>query len=251
MEIIAVHSFKGGSGKTFASLNMAVASARSNTKTIIMDCDFGSPSFQANLPPEKEPQYYGNDYLLGNCDELKIFSQTNIENLDAIYADPKPILGEGLLNSQKEIHWAALENYSKLRETLEKMRYKRFFLDTTPDLSYTSISALTIADTIILVHRPVIHTLNLSVYLFKTIYGALGKSLKHRNFFLLYNQVPHGSSELVERLLSSLTEKLQKYIDIQVLGQIKLDITMDLSPSLLLSPDSPVLEDINKMLKKI
>ncbi|MHA1941284.1 MAG: ParA family protein [Candidatus Hodarchaeales archaeon] len=251
MKIIATHSFRGGSGKSFIALNMAAASAQAGLKTIIMDCDFGSPSFQSNLPPKAPPRKFGNDFLLNKSTSDKFITQTKIQNLDAIYANPRPILGQGLLEMTEKPHLKALQQYSLVRELLEKRGYKRLFLDTPPNLSYNSASALTIADTIILVHRPVIHSLDITLYVIQTIYSALKKSLKPREFFLIYNQVPHGTSEKVNELLNTLTSEFQKKVEIKVLGTISLDPKMDFWDSLIIREGSEVLTILKKMTKNI
>ncbi|MHA1991533.1 MAG: tyrosine-protein kinase family protein [Candidatus Hodarchaeales archaeon] len=251
MKIVATHSFRGGSGKTFIALNVAAASARAGIKTIIMDCDFPSPSFQTNLASKSSHNNYGNDFLLGECGEKEVISETTIPNLDAIYSDPKPALGKGLLESSEKIHWAALQRFSELRENLKEQGYERFILDTTPNLSYNSASTLTIADSILLVHRPTFHSLDIAIYILQTIYATLKKSLKPRSFYLIYNQVPHGSPEEVKKLLDSLTFEIQKHIDIEILGSIPLDLEMDFWNNLIITEDSRtlnVIKDINTKL---
>jgi chromosome partitioning protein len=247
MKIIATHSFRGGSGKTFIALNMAAVSARAGIKTLVMDCDFGSPSFQSNLTYRTNPTFYGNDFLLGTCTDKEVISETNISNLDVIYADPKPVLGEGLLEPSEKIHWAALQHFSELRASLEEQGYQRLFLDTSPELTFSSASALTIADSIIIVHRPTIHSLSTTIYILQTIFAALRKSLKPREFYLIYNQVPHGSTEKVNKLLDTLTEKFRKSVDLTVLGQITLNPTMDFWDTLLVNEDSPTFKNLEQI----
>lgn len=236
MKVVATHSFRGGSGKTFVALNLAAISAGSGVKTVVMDCDFNSPSFQSNFKIENERNLYGNDFLLGKCDEEDIIVHTSIPNLDVILSDPKPVLGKGLLDPKEKIHWKALQRFTELRKILEEKKYKRLVLDTTPTLSFSSISALAVADSIILVHRPVLHSIELSVYILSTIYASLEKSLKQRFFYLIYNQVPIGTEEEVKNLLNTVTNQFKKHLDLKLLGTIPIDTSMDLWPSLLI-PD--------------
>ena len=234
LKVVATHSFRGGSGKTFIALNLAAFSARSGVKTIIMDCDFNSPSFQSNLLSNSRNHSFANDYLLGRCKEDDIISHTSIPNLDVIFSNPKPVLGKGLLDSKENIHWKALQRFTELRNYLTEQDYKRFILDTTPTLSFNSISALTVADSIILVHRPVFHSIELALYILQTIYSSLEKSLKQRLFYLLFNQVPIGSTNEVKNLLNTLTTEFKKHLDIKLLGNIPHDTSMDLLDTLLI-----------------
>ena len=251
MEIIATHSFRGGSGKSFIALNMAAVSARAGLKTIVMDCDFGSPSFQSNLSVQSPPRDFGNDFLLSTSKSDEIISPTEIENLDAIFANPRPKLGQGLLEMTEKPHFKALQQFSLLREMLEKKGYKRLFLDTAPNLSYNSANALTIADSIILVHRPVAHSLEITLYVVETIYSTLKKSLKQRNFYLIYNQVPHGTPEKVNKLLNTLTSEFKKILDIEILGTISLDPTMDFWDSLIVQDGSELETTLKQMVNHL
>ena len=49
-KIIAVHSYKGGTGKTLLSVNLAATFAKNGKKVCIFDLDFGP---QAYLPYSK------------------------------------------------------------------------------------------------------------------------------------------------------------------------------------------------------
>lgn len=251
MKVVATHSFRGGSGKTFIALNMASASARSDVKTIVMDCDFNSPSFQSNIVKNSGGSFYANDFLLGNCQEEDIISHTSNPNLDVIFSNPKPELGKGLLDSKEEIHWKALQRFTELRKSLEEQDYKRFILDTTPTLSFSSISALAVADSIILVHRPVLHSIDLAIYILSTIYASLEKSLKQRLFYLVYNQVPMGTDDDIEHLLNTLTREFRKHLDLKLLGSIPLDTGMDLWNTLLIPDGWSNFDIIDQMNNKI
>jgi len=251
MQTIATHSFKGGSGKSFVALNIAATFARKGLKTVIMDCDFASPSIQTNLPSNGTPKKFGNDFLLGESNIEDIITPTLMPNFDAIHADPEPRMGQGILNSSENVHWKALQQISLLRETLEEKGYKKFILDTTSDFSYTSASALMIADSIVIVHRPVLHTLKITIHVLQTVYAALKKSLKRRQFYIIYNQVPHGTSDDVQELLNSLTNEFQKHIDLTVLGYIPIDPNMDFCKTLLLNDESTILKNLEVMVAKM
>ena len=46
MKIIAFHSYKGGTGKTHLSANLATVLARQGHKTALLDLDFRGPNLQ-------------------------------------------------------------------------------------------------------------------------------------------------------------------------------------------------------------
>jgi MinD-like ATPase involved in chromosome partitioning or flagellar assembly len=52
-KIIAVHSYKGGTGKTLLSTNLAATFARLGKKVCLFDLDFRAPSLFAILKIDK------------------------------------------------------------------------------------------------------------------------------------------------------------------------------------------------------
>ncbi len=65
-KIIAVHSYKGGTGKTLLSVNLAATFAKDGKKVAIFDLDFRAPSLFAILKAENSEVWF-NDYLNSNC----------------------------------------------------------------------------------------------------------------------------------------------------------------------------------------
>ena len=89
------------------------------------------------------------------------------------------------------------------------------------------------------------------MYVIQTVYSTLKKSLKPRNFFLLYNQVPHGTPEKIDQLLNMLTPKFQEKLEITVLGVIPLDPTMDFWDSLIIREGTEILNTLKQMVDRI
>jgi septum site-determining protein MinD len=70
-KIIAIHSYKGGTGKTLLSLNLAALYANRGKSVCLFDLDFRAPSLQSILKA-KNTEYWINDYLNGVCDIKKV-----------------------------------------------------------------------------------------------------------------------------------------------------------------------------------
>src|SRR5687767_12451644 len=67
-EIVSIHSFRGGTGKSNTTANLAVAIARRGNRVGIVDTDIQSPGIHVlfELDDEKIDRCL-NDYLWGDC----------------------------------------------------------------------------------------------------------------------------------------------------------------------------------------
>jgi len=70
-KIVAVHSYKGGTGKTLLSVNIATTFAKQGKNVCLFDLDFRAPSLFAILN-KPNSEYWLNDYLNGTVDINKV-----------------------------------------------------------------------------------------------------------------------------------------------------------------------------------
>src|SRR3989337_3637648 len=70
-KIIAVHSYKGGTGKSLLSVNLAAILAKQGKKVCLFDLDFRAPSLFSILKVENA-ECWLNDYLNGTCEIGKV-----------------------------------------------------------------------------------------------------------------------------------------------------------------------------------
>jgi len=142
--IVSVHSFKGGTGKTFVALNLSYLLSE-RFRVCLIDFDFRAPSLYAYFDAEK----YVNDLLRGSA-KLEECLVNVTENLSVMLASPK--LGDikrDLRKSDRD-EMRILERMITLKSELD---FDYVVIDTSPGLSYRSINALLISDLILLVAR--------------------------------------------------------------------------------------------------
>jgi MinD-like ATPase involved in chromosome partitioning or flagellar assembly len=153
-KIIAVHSYKGGTGKTLFSVNLAATFAKAGKKVCVFDLDFRAPSLFAIL---KTPtaDFWLNDYLNNTCeiDKTLINLSSRIPGDGKFYACLANPSTEAIRDvSSKDRKWEmrALGRLLALRETLIKdQKFDYLFFDTSPGLQYSSINAIVAADFVV------------------------------------------------------------------------------------------------------
>ncbi len=153
-KIIAVHSYKGGTGKTLFSMNLAATFAKSGKKVAIFDLDFRAPSLFALLKVDQTECWF-NDYLNNTCDIDKVLVDLSnkVQGKGKFYAGLANPSTEAIRDmSSKDRKWEmrALGRLLALRETLIKdENFDYLIFDTSPGLQYSSINAIVAADFVV------------------------------------------------------------------------------------------------------
>jgi septum site-determining protein MinD len=153
-KIIAVHSYKGGTGKTLLSVNLAAALVKHGKKVCLFDLDFRAPSLFAIFKVENV-ECWLNDYLNGTCDISKVL----VDLSSRMQGDGKFFVGlanpatEAIRDmSAKDRKWEmhALGRLLSLRNTLlNDKEFDYLIFDTSPGLQYSSINAIVTADFVV------------------------------------------------------------------------------------------------------
>jgi MinD-like ATPase involved in chromosome partitioning or flagellar assembly len=153
--IVTFHSYKGGTGKTLLSVNLAILLAKMGKRVCILDLDFRAPSLHSIF--RNGSNYWVNDYLNKACIIEKVLTECNIKGV------PKGKLFVGLANPSTEAiremeaksrKWEieSLGRLFSLKTTLlSDSHFDYVFLDVSPGLNYSSINAIICADVVFVV----------------------------------------------------------------------------------------------------
>ena len=153
-KIIAVHSYKGGTGKTSLSVNLAATFAKHGKKVCLFDLDFRAPSLFAILKVENA-DYWLNDYLNGKCgiDKVLVDLSSRIPGDGKFFAALANPSTEAIREmSAKDRKWEmrALGKLLSLRNVLlTEKNFDYLVFDTSPGLQYSSINAIVTADFVV------------------------------------------------------------------------------------------------------
>lgn len=153
-KIIAIHSYKGGTGKTLLSVNLVAALAKRGKKVCLFDLDFRAPSLATLLKVEKA-EHWLNDYLNGTCE----IDKTLVDLSDRFHINGKFYVGlanpatEAIRDmSAKDRKWEmrALGRLLALRTSLiNEKGFDYLVFDTSPGLQYSSINAIVSSDLVV------------------------------------------------------------------------------------------------------
>ena len=153
-KIIAVHSYKGGTGKTLLSLNLAATFAKQGKKVCLFDLDFRAPSLCTILKVDKADCWL-NDYLNGTCDINKVLLDLSAKldgngNFYAGLANPSTEAIRDMSAKDRKWEMHALGRLLALRNGLmQDKKFDYLVFDTSPGLQYSSINAIVAADFVV------------------------------------------------------------------------------------------------------
>jgi len=155
-KIIAVHSYKGGTGKTSLSVNLAATYARRGKKVCLMDLDFRAPSLHA-IFKKQTLDYWLNDYLNGVCEIDKVLVDVtkdhgNGSKFMVALANPTTEAIRDMTAKDRKWEMKALGRLLSLRSALiNDGNFDYIIFDTSPGLQYSSINAIVTADIVLVV----------------------------------------------------------------------------------------------------
>lgn len=156
-EIIAVHSFRGGTGKSNITANLAVAFAKKGYRVGIVDTDVQSPGIHTlfNLPKNSNLPTL-NDYLVGKRPIEEVshdLSQTLGLAEGKLYLIPSSMDIAQISQILKEGYNVTLLN-SGLRDILKNLELDYLLVDTHPGINEETLLSISIANHVVVVMRP-------------------------------------------------------------------------------------------------
>lgn len=154
--MIAFHSYKGGTGKTLLSVNLAAMLANTGKKTCLLDLDFRAPSLGSIFKTGKL-EYWLNDYLDSSCKIEKILEDCSSicgtsKKLFVGFANPSTEAIQKMESKDRRWEMKALSKLLSLKgNLLEKTGFDYVIFDTSPGLEYCSINAIVSSDVVFVV----------------------------------------------------------------------------------------------------
>jgi MinD-like ATPase involved in chromosome partitioning or flagellar assembly len=153
--IITLHSYKGGTGKTLLSVNLAMIYASRGKNVCLLDIDLRAPSLTSAFKNDKK--YWVNDYLNRICGIDRVLNDctpTYVKGgkLFVGLANPATEAIREMTAKNRKWEMEALGRLFNLKTSLlDEMCFDYVILDSSPGLQYSSINAIVAADLVLLV----------------------------------------------------------------------------------------------------
>ncbi len=155
---ISIHSFRGGTGKSNTTANLAALLATEGCRVGVVDTDIQSPGIHVlfGLDEDKMPHSL-NDYLWGKCAieqaalDVTPGLGTNVQG--HVFLIPSSIRAGEIARVLREGYDVGLLN-DGFRELVDKLSLDVLMIDTHPGLNEETLLSIAISDALVVVMRP-------------------------------------------------------------------------------------------------
>lgn len=156
--IVSIHSYRGGTGKSNLTANLATSVAMTGKKVGIVDTDIQSPGIHILFGlDDKQITRALNDYLYGQCKiEETAYHMTPPEVAAAggrMYLIPSSLKAGEIAKVLREGYDVSLLN-DGFEDLLERLDLDCLFIDTHPGMNEETLLSIAISDWVILILRP-------------------------------------------------------------------------------------------------
>ena len=157
-KIISVHSFRGGTGKSNTTANVATLLAQEGLRVGVVDTDIQSPGIHVlfNLD-ESEMAHSLNDYLWGKCSikdcAYDVTGRVGSDVKGQIYLIPSSIKASEIARILREGYDVGLLN-DGFQSLVESLKLDMLVIDTHPGLNEETRLSIAISDVLVIIMRP-------------------------------------------------------------------------------------------------
>ncbi len=190
-KIISVHSYRGGTGKSNTTANLAAQLAAMGHRVGVIDTDIQSPGIHVlfNLR-EDEMTFTLNDFLWGKCEIAKaaydVSTRVGAPVSGRIFLVPSSIKANDIARILREGY-----DVGRLSDGYEDMirdlRLDVLMIDTHPGLNEETLLSIVISTTVVLILRP-----DQQDYQGTAVTVDVARKLGVQRLLLLINKVPQS-----------------------------------------------------------
>lgn len=239
-KIVSIHSFRGGTGKSNTTANLASLLAMDGARVGVVDTDIQSPGIHVLFGmDEADMKHSLNDYLWGKCD-IKDAAHDVTGRLGSgvkgqIYLIPSSIKAGEIARILREGYDVGLLT-DGFRDVANKMDLDYLLIDTHPGLNEETLLSIAISQVLIIIMRP-----DSQDYQGTAVTVDIARKLDVPNMLMVVNKTPQAYD------VDDVRERVEKSFNCDVASVIPhSDEMMVLASSGIFAmqfPDSPVTQE--------
>ena len=234
-KIVSVHSFRGGTGKSNTSANIAAQLALAGKRVAVVDTDVQSPGIHVLFGFDEEMQgKMLNDYLYGGCPIVECAHDVTSKvgaTTGKLFLVPASIKAADIAKVLRQGYDVELLNEG-FRALVKGLNLDVLVIDTHPGLNEETLLSITISDTLLLILRP-----DKQDFQGTAVTVDIARRLDVPELLLLVNKVPSQAD------LAAVAEDVSRAYGAEVAGVLQLteDMVTNASGGLfsITSPDHP------------
>jgi len=157
-QIVSIHSFRGGTGKSNTAANLSALLAMESRRVGVIDTDIQSPGIHVLFGLSEEDMPHSlNDYLWGKCGieqaAMDVTPRLKADLKGHIFLTPSSIKAGEIARVLREGYDVGLLN-DGFRELINKLKLDVLVIDTHPGLNEETLLSIAISDVLAIVMRP-------------------------------------------------------------------------------------------------
>ena len=157
-KIVAVHSFRGGTGKSNTTANIAALLALEGRRVGVVDTDIQSPGIHVLFGLDEDNMPHSlNDFLWGKCAieqvALDVTQRLGSGLKGQIFLIPSSIKAGEIARVLREGYDVNLLD-NGFQELIDKLNLEVLMIDTHPGLNEETLLSIAISDALVIVMRP-------------------------------------------------------------------------------------------------
>ncbi len=247
-KIISIHSFRGGTGKSNTTANLATLAAMQGLRVGIVDTDIQSPGIHVLFGLETDDIGNSlNDYLWGKCTIKEaahdVTSRVSPGIPGKIYLIPSSIKAGEIARVIHEGYDAGLLNEG-FSDLLEELKLDLLLIDTHPGINEETLLSLAISDILLVIMRP-----DKQDFQGTSVTVDVALKLGVPSLMMLVNKIP------LQLDLNNLKQEIERTFNAEVVAMIPhCDELMSLASEDIFAvryPDHAVTAELKKVIQKM
>lgn len=188
-QIISIHSFRGGTGKSNTTANLSTLLAMEGRRVGVIDTDISSPGIHVLFDlHEDEITHSLNDYLWGKCGikdaAFDVTSRLKEDIRGQIFLVPSSIKAGEITRVLREGYDVGLLN-DGFHDLIAELDLDVLLIDTHPGLNEETLLSIVISDVLVIIMRP-----DQQDYQGTGVTVEVARKLDVPNMVLIVNKVP-------------------------------------------------------------